>query len=116
MIVVVKGTCQVNRLARRGGVVLGAVDPSVTAVAGVVLVGDVERVLGIVGAIDGEVGRLGPRAGWSGGELLFSAAEVMLGGGDFMVDLDHARGCCGPVAGGAPAVGVGVWFVVSPFR
>ena len=56
---------------RGGGVVLGAVDPSVTAVAGVVLVGDVERVLGIVGAIDGEVGRLGPRAGWSGGRCCF---------------------------------------------
>ena len=71
--------------------VLGAVDPSVTARAGVVLVAEVERALGVCAAIDEAVGPIRSRAGLSAGELLFAAAEVMLTGGDFMVDLDHAR-------------------------
>ena len=79
------------RMVARGAVVLGAVDPSVTSTAGVALVGELDRILGVTGCVDGLVASVGPRAGWSPGELVFSMAEVMLCGGDFMADLDHTR-------------------------
>lgn len=72
--------------------VVGRDDPSLTPAAGLVLVAEVNRVLGVADAIDGEVGPLKARKrGLSAGALVLSAAESMLAGGDFMVDLDHRR-------------------------
>lgn len=71
---------------------MGRDDPSLTPAAGLVLVAEVDRVLGVAAAIDAEVGSLKARKrGLSAGELVLSAAESMLAGGDFMVDLDHRR-------------------------
>jgi hypothetical protein len=88
-----KGTCQVRRIRRSiRRVSLGAADPSLTPRAGLYLVAELERVLGIVAAIDAEVGRTtARRRGLSAGALVVSMAETMLAGGDFMIDLDHQR-------------------------
>jgi hypothetical protein len=73
-------------------VVVGRDDPSLTPAAGLVLAAEVDRVLGVADAIDALVGSLKTRKrGLSAGELVLSAAESMLAGGDFMVDLDHRR-------------------------
>jgi hypothetical protein len=73
-------------------VVVGRDDPSLTPAAGLVLVAEVDRVLGVAAAIDAGVGSLKVRKrGLSAGGLVLSAAESMLAGGDFMVDLDHRR-------------------------
>lgn len=77
---------------KRTPIVVGADDPSLTANAGVVLVAEVDRVLGVAATIDSFVGRIkGRRQGLSAGELVLSMAECMLAGGDFMCDLDHLR-------------------------
>ncbi|MGH8976045.1 MAG: IS1380 family transposase [Acidimicrobiia bacterium] len=71
---------------------VGRDDPSLTARAGLVLVAEVDRVLGVAAAIDAAVGSFKARKrGLSAGEVVLSAAESMLAGGDFMVDLDHLR-------------------------
>lgn len=79
----------------RGGrrrVVIGRDDPKLTEAAGLVLVAEVDRVLGVAETIDAWVGRIKERdQGLTAGELVLSAAETMLAGGDFMVDLDHDR-------------------------
>lgn len=63
-----------------------------TPAAGLALVAEADRVLGIGAAINAEVGCLKARKrGLSAGELVLAAAESMLAGGDFMVDLDHRR-------------------------
>jgi hypothetical protein len=73
-------------------VVIGEAERSVTARAGLVLVGEVDRVLGVVSAIDAEVGWLKQRRrGLSVGQVLVAQAESMLAGGDFMCDLDYLR-------------------------
>jgi hypothetical protein len=64
----------------------------VTGASGLVLVAEVDRILGVASTIDAWVGRLKRRdQGLSAGELVLSMAECMLAGGDFMVDLDHLR-------------------------
>ena len=82
-----------KRLRARGRrVVVGRDDPSLTPAAGLVLVAEVDRVLGVAAAIDAEVGSLKVRKrGLSAGELVLAGSESMLAGGDFMVDLDHRR-------------------------
>lgn len=75
---------------RRPRVVVGPDDPSLTPAAGLVLVAEVDRILGVVSTIDDWVGRIKSRdRGLSAGELVVSMAECMLAGGDFMCDLDH---------------------------
>lgn len=75
---------------RRRRVVLGADDPSVTPAAGLALVAEVDRIVGVASTIDAHVGWLKERRrGLSPGELVLSVAECMLAGGDFMVDLDQ---------------------------
>lgn len=88
-----KGTCRVKTIrSKRGGVVVGPDDPSLTANAGLVLVAEVDRILGVAERIDAFVGRIKKRRrGLSAGELVLSMAECMLAGGDFMCDLDHLR-------------------------
>lgn len=71
---------------------VGEDDPSVTGRAGLALVAEVDRVLGVAEAIEAGVGWLKARRrglGW--GETMLSMAESMLAGGDFMVDLGYLR-------------------------
>jgi hypothetical protein len=73
-------------------VVIGDDDPSVTARAGLSLVAEVDRVLGVIEAFDTEVGWLkARRRGLGIGEVITSMAESMLADGDFMCDLDNLR-------------------------
>jgi hypothetical protein len=73
-------------------VVIGADDPSVTSRAGLALVAEVDRVLGVAEALETSVGWLKQRRRGLGiGEVLVSVAESMLADGDFMCDLDHLR-------------------------
>lgn len=63
-----------------------------TGRAGLALIAEVDRVLGVAATIDAHVGRIkARRQGLSAGEVVLSMAETMLGGGDFMVDLDYQR-------------------------
>jgi Transposase DDE domain group 1 len=83
-----------RKLATRGRarVVIGDDDPTLTAQAGLALVAETDRVLGIGAEIDAGVGSIKVRRqGLGAGGLVLSAAEMMLAGGDFMVDLDHQR-------------------------
>lgn len=73
-------------------VAIGGDDPSVTGRAGLSLVAEVDRVLGVVEAFESSVGWLKQRRRGLGiGEVLLSMAESMLADGDFMCDLDHLR-------------------------
>lgn len=77
---------------RRRRVVVGDDDPKLTAHAGLVLVAELDRVLGIASVIDDEVGPIKTRRqGLGAGGLVLSTAEMMLAGGDFMCDLDVQR-------------------------
>lgn len=88
-----KGTRSVKTIAaRRRRVVIGEDDPRLTPRAGLVLVSELDRVLGIASAIDRHVGLIkSRRQGLGAGGLVLSMAETMLSGGDFMVDLDFQR-------------------------
>jgi hypothetical protein len=78
--------------ARRRRVVIGDDDPTLTAQAGLALVAETDRVLGIAAEIDAGVGPIKTRRqGLGAGGLVLAVAEMMLAGGDFMVDLDHQR-------------------------
>jgi hypothetical protein len=71
---------------------VGADDPTLTPNAGLALVAEVDRILGVAATVDSFVGRIkSRRQGLSAGELVLSTAECMLAGGDFMADLDHLR-------------------------
>lgn len=77
---------------KRVPVVVGPVDRSLTANAGLVLVAEVDRIVGVADTIDSFVGAIKQRRqGLGAGELVLSMAECMLAGGDFMIDLDHLR-------------------------
>jgi len=86
-----KGTRRVKTIPkRRPPVTVGRDDPTLTPSAGLVLVAEVDRILGVAATIDAHVGRIKTRQqGLSAGELVVAMAETMLGGGDFMIDLDH---------------------------
>lgn len=69
---------------------VGADDPSLTPAAGLALVAEVDRIVGVVDTIDEWVGRIKVRdRGLSAGQLVVTMAECMLAGGDFMCDLDN---------------------------
>jgi hypothetical protein len=71
---------------------LHADDPSLTPAAGLVVVAEAVRALGVIGAIDRAVGPIKRRRrGLGPGELLVGLAETLLAGGDFLVDLDYQR-------------------------
>lgn len=79
-----------RRCRRR--VALGAADGSLTPRAGLHLLAELDRVLGLAARLDAHIGPTTTRArGLSAGRLVVSMAETMLAGGDFMVDLDHQR-------------------------
>ena len=74
----------------RPTITVGREDPALTPAAGMVLVAEVDRILGVVATIDAYVGSIkARRQGLSAGELVLSMAETMLAGGDFMSDLDN---------------------------
>jgi hypothetical protein len=63
---------------------LRADDPSLTATAGLVVVAEAVRALGVVSAIDRTVGPIKRRRrGLGPGQLLVGLAETLLAGGDF---------------------------------
>ncbi|MBA2495899.1 MAG: hypothetical protein H0V33_02180 [Acidimicrobiia bacterium] len=67
-------------------------DPSLTGSAGLVCVAETVRALGLIDAIDALVGPIKQRdRGLSAGEFVVALAECLLGGGDFLSDLDRAR-------------------------
>jgi hypothetical protein len=83
----------VTKLAeKKRRVVIGRDDPKLTPHAGLALIAEVDRVLGVVSTIDTYVGSIKSRnRGLGAGGLVTSTAEMMLCGGDFMCDLDNQR-------------------------
>lgn len=76
----------------RPRVTLGRSDPNLTPRAGLHLVAEVDRALGIAATLDAYVGPVkSRRRGLSAGEMVLAVAETVLGGGDFMCDLDNQR-------------------------
>ena len=83
---------QRKRLRKDRRIVLGAPDGRITPRAGLHLVAKLNRLLSITTTID----ELAPpvkerRRGLGLGAVVMSLAETMLGGGDFLIDLDHQR-------------------------
>ena len=77
----------------RPRVTLGPADPNLTPRAGLRLVAEVDRILGVSATVDRHVGPTTARCrGLSAGQLVLAMAETMLAGGDFMIDLDYQRG------------------------
>jgi len=73
-------------------VVIGKDDSKLTAHAGLALVAELDRIMGVTATIDNHVRPIKSRnRGLGAGELMVSAAEMMLAGGDFMCDLDNQR-------------------------
>ncbi len=71
---------------------LGRPDPKLTPRAGLHLVAEVDRVLGVAATLDQHIGPVkARRRGLTAGEMVLAMAETMLGGGDFMCDLDNQR-------------------------
>jgi len=71
---------------------IGAPDPSLTAVSGVVAVAEFVDKLDVIGRFDRGVGAIKERArGVSAGELLVGLAQSQLLGGDSLVALDRQR-------------------------
>jgi len=78
--------------AAKTQVTLGDADPSVTPRAGLHLVAQVDRILEVTSILDAHIGRTKKRRrGLSAGEMIMSLAETVLGGGDFLRDLDYQR-------------------------
>ena len=79
-----------KRLAKR--VHIGAPDPSLTAVAGLVAVRELTDRLGVIDALDAAVGPVKTRArGCGAGALLVGIASAQLAGEDFLGGLDRRR-------------------------
>ena len=96
------------RVGKRLGpkVWIGAPDPSLTGVSGIIAVTELCEQLDVVGALDGAVGPIKQRArGYSAGQLLVGLGAAQLVGEDHLVGLDRYRA---DVAGQAltPVVGL----------
>jgi hypothetical protein len=79
-----------RRLRRR--VRVGAPDPSLTPVSGLVAVTELVDRLGMITLLDGAIGPIKTRdRGLSGGQLLVGLAAAQLAGEDFLVGLDRRR-------------------------
>src|SRR5438270_83739 len=88
----------VNGGRRRGRIVIGENDPSLTRYAGLAVTGELARRLRLVELIDAELSverRARPvkvrRRGVSPGQLVVSIAESQLVGGEFFSDLEEVR-------------------------
>ncbi len=83
---------QAKQRKRARRVRIGAPDPRLTPVAGVEAVRELDRVLGITGALDQAIGRIKTRdRGLTPGQVLMTMASAQLAGEDFMVGLDRRR-------------------------
>jgi len=81
----------IRRLRRLVGI--GAPDPSLTAVSGMVVVAELVDRLNMIKLLDAAIGPIKARdRGFSGGELLVGMAAAQLAGEDFLVGLDRQRG------------------------
>lgn len=79
-----------RRLRRLVGI--GAPDPSLTAVSGMVAVTELVDRLNMIGLLDAAIGPIKVRGrGHSGGQLLVGVAAAQLAGEDFLVGLDRQR-------------------------
>jgi len=73
-------------------VTLGEAHPKLTGTAGLVLVAELDRVVGLVAGLDAAVDPIkSRRQGHGAGGVVISLAEMMLAGGDFFCDLDTMR-------------------------
>jgi hypothetical protein len=95
---------EIRRLRRR--VRIGAPDPSLTPVSGLVAVTELVDRLNMIKMLDRAIGPIKTRdRGFSGGELLIGIAAAQLAGEDFLVGLDRQRAdAAGQVL--APAAGL----------
>lgn len=76
----------------RSQVRIGAPDSSVTGFGGLVCLAELVARLGVVDALDAQIGPLKQRArGLSGGQLLVALAQAQMCGEDFLVGLDRRR-------------------------
>lgn len=94
----------IRRVQRRVGI--GAPDPSLTPVSGMVAVAELVDRLGVIERLDARIGPIKTRRrGFSGGQLLVGMAGAQLGGEDFLVGLDRQ---CADAAGQqlAPVAGL----------
>jgi hypothetical protein len=113
-----------KKRSRARRVRVGAPDARVTGSAGVEVVRELDRVLGVVEAIDAEVGALKQRRrGVSGGQLLVSMATAQLAGEDHLVGLDRRRADTAgqllepvPTPASTTAAGVGKRFTSQHLR
>ena len=116
---------EVGRVGQR--VSVGAPDPSLTPVAGMVAVTELVERLRVVDALDTAVGPVKQRnRGHSAGQLLVGIAAAQLAGEDFLVGLDRQRadtagqalcpvpGLCSTTAAGlARRISAGQWAAVE---
>lgn len=80
-----------NRIRGRK-VVLGDPDPTVTPAGGLVLIAELDRVLGVIDVVDETVGSIKKRRqGHGAGGVILALAESILVGGDFLCDVDTRR-------------------------
>jgi len=80
----------VHRLRRRVGI--GAPDPSLTLVSGMVAVAELVDRLNMIKLLDAAIGSIKARdRGCTGGQLLVGMAAAQLAGEDFLVGLDRQR-------------------------
>jgi hypothetical protein len=71
---------------------IGAPDPSLTPVAGMVAVTELVERLEVIGRLDAAIGPIKQRRrGHTGGQLLVGMAAAQLAGEDFLVGLDRQR-------------------------
>jgi len=92
------GVTAFNGGRRRGRIVIGESDPSLTRYAGLVVTGELARRLRLVELIDAELAverRARPvkvrRRGLSPGQLVVALSECQLVGGEFFSDLEEVR-------------------------
>ena len=95
----------IRRLRRRVGI--GAPDPSLTAVSGMVAVTELVDRLGMIKLLDAAIGPIKARdRGLSGGQLLVGMAAAHLAGEEFLVGLDRQRAdAAGQVLAPMPGLG-----------
>lgn len=97
----VRAVCRLRR-----GVRVGAPDPSLTGVSGMVAVTELVDRLKVIRLLDAAIGPIKARGrGFTGGQLLVGVAAAQLAGEDFLVGLDRR---CADLAGQvlAPVVGL----------
>ena len=81
-----------RKRARVRRVQVGSPDPRLTPCAGIETVRELDRVLGITGALEAGVGAVKSRdRGLTGGQVLLALASCQLAGGDHLVSLDRRR-------------------------